>query len=203
MDNVITRGALYRHLLEVAMVPDQHWAITQARGKGNPKLSTWPLSFSICGNTFHFIFRRNLFVKKCYYSLPLKLLKSIKNLLVGSQAQKQAQNWGIYIVEVLVAILRNKFSLSVSLRYTSMLKRQSWKIHGILCCCQSRRCSGCCQTHHYCSGIWLLPNPRLFWSLLLLSASIARLRRSYKKCGEDLDLPVAKIWLQITMVLLL
>ena len=168
MDNVITRGALYRHLLEVAMVPDQHWAITQARGKGdlrdrqNPILSTWHLSFSICGNTFHFIFRRNLFVKKKgYYSLPLKLLKNIKNLLVGSQAQKQAQNWGIYIVEVLVAILRNKISLSVSLRYTSMLKRQSWKIHGIQCCCQSRRCSGCCQTHH-CSGCcccWALQLP--------------------------------------------
>ena len=200
MDNVITRGALYRHLLEVAMVPDQHWAITQARGKGdlrdrqNPILSTWNLSFSICGNTFH------LFVKTRLLFTTIEAIEKYKKSFGGFTGPKTG----------------------TELRYL-----YSW---GISCDSEEQNLSLCLsQVHFYAQKaeledprnpvllskpplfwllpnpplFWLLPNPRLFWSLLLLSASIARLRRSYKKCGEDLDLPVAKIWLQFTMVLLL
>ena len=89
MDNVITRGALYRHLLGVAMVPDQHWAITQARGKGdlrdrqNPILSTRHLSFSICGNTFHFIFGWNLFVKTRLLFTTIEAIEKYKKSFGG------------------------------------------------------------------------------------------------------------------------
>ena len=194
-DNVITRGTLYRHLREVAMVPDQHWAITQARGKGdlrdrqNPTLSTWYLSFSICGNTFHFIFRRNLFVKKRLLFTTIEAIEKYKKSFGGFTGPKTG----------------------TELRYL-----YSW---GISCDSEEQNLSLCLsQVHFYAQKaeledprnpvllskpplFWLLPNLRLFWLLLLLSASIARLRRSYKKCGEDLDLPVAKIWLQFTMVL--